>query len=284
MNRRAKATDFAPLLLMAGAILFGVGAAHSSARLWFRLCTLAALCGGLTLHHLGWRKAGLALLAVALTAYVALGAALDWSRPLDWAFYLLGTLASALALGGIRRGATRLRRERDYERQLRGELVDENAELRNLRSYQNDGMIYLRIARRHGLYVGLALWRLQNADELRRRMSEKDFAQLVRDVSRTLRGQLRYEDMIFLLDDTQVIWGTMHIANNPAVCEIVVNRLMGRLEALQVPVGLRPRFDTCAVLADNAAEVTPMGLLDEARRRIHAQPTTEDKEAPNQRQ
>ncbi|MDD3411623.1 MAG: hypothetical protein PHY12_12530 [Eubacteriales bacterium] len=283
MNRRAKATDFAPLLLMAGAILFGVGAAHSSARLWFRLCTLAVLCGGLTLHHLGWRKTGLALLAVALTAYVALGAALDWSRPLDWAFYLLGTLASALALGGIRRGATRLRRERDYERQLRGELVDESAELRNLRSYQNDGMIYLRIARRHGLYVGLALWRLQNADELRRRMGEKEFAQLVRDVSRTLRGQLRYEDMIFLLDDTQVIWGTMHIANNPAVCEIVVNRLMGRLEALQVPEGLRPRFDTCAVLADNAAEVTPMGLLDEARRRIHAQPTTEDKEAPNQR-
>ncbi len=265
-------SDFSPLLLAVAATLFGLAMGKTHGAIWVKIAGSLLLAGALAVRYLLSRKLGLYLLIGVCVAYVATGLIFEWSFRWSWIAFVGAAFLLDWLLGVTYVGTDALHRQLEYQRERseRGALVDESSQLRNLRSYQNDAGIYIRIAKRHHLSLGLVLWRLDNASELRRRVGESEYAQLIRRVSRQLRSSLRYEDMIFLIEDTSdtLLWGTLHVANSSDVCRIVERRLRGKLAKLELPEGMELRISTWGSVADDDVTLSPMDLLEAARAKM----------------
>ena len=190
----------------------------------------------------------------------------------SWLIYAVGTVVIDLLIGKVYRAFDALHRETEFGRTRlkQSSTVDESTQLRNVRAYLNDAMIFIRFTRRYKLHLGLILWRLDNTAVLRGVLGKEEFDLLIRQIAEKLRVSLRFEDMIFTFEDTQnrLTIGTLHVANNPDVCTIIEKRMRDMLDAFDSPQNLPLVFSTRSAMIDQIATDSPMALLERARERF----------------
>ncbi len=149
--------------------------------------------------------------------------------------------------------------------------IDMNTRLKNLRAFDLEGVIYMRIANRYNMHLTLLLWELRYPRELELILGKARMDELVGRISDTISGSLRTEDAVYLLDDKPHQWGTL-IFTNAVSHEVVVERVRKNIQALEleeVDKRRRPNFE----MRVGAAELTPdinsaLKLLEKAKRQM----------------
>jgi len=149
--------------------------------------------------------------------------------------------------------------------------IDMNTRLKNLRAFDLEGVIYMRIANRYNMHLTLLLWELRYPRELELILGRARMDELVGRISDTISSSLRTEDAVYLLDDKPYQWGTL-IFTNAVSHEVVVERVRKNIQALEledVDKRRRPNFE----MRVGAAEFTPdinsaLQLLDKAKKQM----------------
>lgn len=258
-----------PVLLVVTSTLVGV----ALGRTWGSFAVKAVACllmaCAFALRYIRDRKLGLFAEIALVALFAAVGLIFRCTSAWSIAIYAVGTVVIDLLIGKVFRAFDALQRETEFGRaQLKqSSTVDESTQLRNVRAYLNDAMIFIRFTRRYQLNLGLILWRLDNTSVLRGVLGKEEFDLLIRQIAEKLRVSLRFEDMIFTFEDKQnrLTIGTLHVANNPDVCAIVEKRMRAMLDAFDMPQNLPLTFSTRSALIDQIATDSPMALLERAR-------------------
>lgn len=261
--------DLSPVLLVVISTLVGV----ALGRTWGSFAVKAAAClcmaGAFALRHMKDKKLGLIAEIALVALYAAVGLFFRCTSHWSWLVYAVGTVVIDVLIGKVFRGVDALRRENEFERAQvkRSSTVDESTQLRNVRAYLNDAMIFIRFTRRYQLHLGLILWRLDNTAVLRGVLGKEEFDLLIRQIAEKLRVSLRFEDMIFAFEDkhSRLTIGTLHVANNPDVCAIVEKRMRALLDAFDMPQNLPLTISTRSAVIEQTDADSPFALLERAR-------------------
>lgn len=140
--------------------------------------------------------------------------------------------------------------------------------LENLYSFEDECVIYMRIAERYKMPLHLVVCDLRYENEVRRLMGRQKFEQQVQFISRVMRKTLRVEDSLFLLGDSPYLWGVIMFADEKGA-QIAVNRLKDKMaeeeKALANSVNVDLRFG--AVMYDGAKR-EPLEFLEKAKKRL----------------
>ncbi|MSS64057.1 GGDEF domain-containing protein [Velocimicrobium porci] len=148
-------------------------------------------------------------------------------------------------------------------------LYDEATGLENLYSFENECVIYMRIAERYKMSLILLVWELRYENEISRLMGKQKFAEQIKDISGVAQKSLRKEDSLFLLRDTPYLWGTI-MFTNPGGEAIVIDRLKKNLEEEQKNksgdnIQIDMRFGTAVYENGNQS---PLEFLEIAKKRL----------------
>ena len=149
--------------------------------------------------------------------------------------------------------------------------VDMNTKLKNLRAYDLEGFIYMRIATRYNMHLTLLIWELRYPRELEHILGKARMDQLVGRISDTISASLRAENAVYLLDDKPYQWGTM-IFTNITAHEIVVERVRKNIQALEltdVDKRRRPNIEMRVGVAEYTPDITSsLQLLEKAKKQM----------------
>ncbi len=265
-------SGLSPVLLVVTATLVGValGKTWGSFAIKTIACCLMALA--FALRYMKDRKFGLYLEIGLVAVYTLIGLIFRCTSPWSWLIFAVGTLIIDLLIGVVYRAFDALHRETEFGRaQLeQRNTIDESTQLRNVRAYLNDAMIFIRFTRRYQLHLGLILWRLDNTNLLRSVLGKVEFDQLIKQIAEKLRVSLRFEDMIFTFEDKQsrLTIGTLHVANNQDVCQIVEKRMRAMLDTLDLPQNIKLLFSTGSAMIEQIETDSPMALLERAKEKF----------------
>ncbi len=149
--------------------------------------------------------------------------------------------------------------------------VDMNTRLKNLRAFDMEGMIYMRIATRYNMNLFLLIWELRYPRELEHILGKARMDELVSRISDIISASLRTEDAVYLLDDKPYQWGTM-LFTNGASHEIVVERVRKNIQDLELDDVIkrrRPNFEMRVGVAEYTPDITSaLQLLDKAKKQM----------------
>ena len=173
-----------PMLLLAGLSMFLTYQKN------IKIGALAAACGTLVLH-----------VVLLLTHHS------DQWFPLLLLFAWI--LAVLVFCKSLRSAVDSLYAERDFLRaeNKRIAVVDELSQMRNLRAYLNDAPIYMKMAKRYHLSMVVLVWRLNNASRFECELHEMVYSETIRAVSSSIRRSVRLEDLTYMIDEKNSIWG-----------------------------------------------------------------------------
>ncbi len=149
--------------------------------------------------------------------------------------------------------------------------IDVTTRLKNLRAYDLEGFIYMRIATRYNMHLTLLIWELRYPRELEHILGKARMEDLVSRISETISASLRAEDAVYLLDDKPFQWGTL-IFTNVTAHEIVVERVRKNIQALELSdMGKRRRvsFEMRVGIAEYTPDITSsLKLLEKAKKQM----------------
>jgi GGDEF domain-containing protein len=149
--------------------------------------------------------------------------------------------------------------------------VDVNTRLKNLRAFDMEGFIYMRIATRYNMHLTLLIWELRYPRELEHILGKSRMVELVGRISEIISTSLRAEDAVYLLDDKPYLWGTL-IFTNVTAHEIVMERVRKNIQALELmDAGKRRRlnFEMQVGIAEYTPDITSsLQLLEKAKKQM----------------
>ncbi len=149
--------------------------------------------------------------------------------------------------------------------------IDVNTRLKNLRAFDLEGFIYMRIANRYSMHLTLLIWELRYPRELEHILGKSRMEELVCRISEVISSSLRAEDAVYLLDDKPFRWGTL-IFTNVTAHEIVVERVRKNIQALELSaVDKRRRlsFEMRVGIAEYTPDITSsLQLLEKAKKQM----------------
>jgi GGDEF domain-containing protein len=149
--------------------------------------------------------------------------------------------------------------------------IDLNTKLKNLRAFDMEGFIYMRIATRYNMHLTLLIWELRYPRELEHILGKSRMEELVCRISDVISASLRAEDAVYLLDDKPYQWGTL-IFTNVTAHEIVVERVRKNIQALDladVDKRRRPNIEMRVGIAEYTPDITSsLQLLDKAKKQM----------------
>lgn len=179
-------------------------------------------------------------------------------------------LAGMIALcKSLRSAVNSLFAERDFLRaeNKRIAVVDEFSQMRNLRAYLNDAPIYMKMAKRYNLSLVILVWRLNNALLFEQKLHEMVYEETIRQVSSSIRRSVRLEDLTYMIDEKNSIWGLVMFTNGDCI-QVIIDRIQKNLDAIDLKAdgGDTLRFDVSYGYEqyDTNEEVGAQTLLDRA--------------------
>ena len=111
--------------------------------------------------------------------------------------------------------------------------VDILTELKNMRGFEQECTVYMKIAKRYKLELVLLIWQVRYQNELSQMVGANGMETLVRRISKYIGETLREEDAVFILGDSPYLWGTLLFTNTSAT-EIITERVGKKLEEIEV--------------------------------------------------
>ncbi len=148
--------------------------------------------------------------------------------------------------------------------------VDDLTELRNIRGFEIDAMSYMKISKRYNMKLVLILWKFRYYKELEYAIGTESIPEAVRGVSDAIRDNLRTEDVVYLLDDTPYLWGTL-LFTNPEMTEVMVNRVKQSVFSVDLSKYTKqlPPLDlNVGVLEYEGEDITPFVFLGKAKEKL----------------
>ncbi len=148
--------------------------------------------------------------------------------------------------------------------------VDDLTELRNIRGFEIDALTYMKISKRYDMKLVLILWKFRYYKELGNAIGAQSIPEAVRGVSDAIRDNLRTEDVVYLLDDTPYLWGTL-LFTNPQMTEVMVNRVKQSVFSVDLSKYTKqpPPMDlNVGVLEYQGEDITPFAFLEKAKGKL----------------
>ncbi|MBE6906659.1 MAG: diguanylate cyclase [Ruminococcaceae bacterium] len=168
-----------------------------------------------------------------------------------------------------------LLQEKENER-LRSQLVrlsgvDSLTELKNMRSYERECHVYIKISRRYKMELVLLVWQFRFQRELAQMIGPGGLERLVKQVSKVITSCLREEDAVYLLDSSPYLWGTLLFTDSDSI-HVVIDRVEKQLEKIDLrdasgkrKIALDMRIGT---IRYSEQIDSPFQLLEQAKKRI----------------
>lgn len=249
------------------------------------LCAAAAIYLGFFVEHQTAGCAALCIALVALALVYIVGTrvsvvllALTWvgllvyellTPPVDTVTLALAAvwmIVQIIALSGQNVSMKTRQLQDDFSRTYdkRLMLLDEGTELRSMRAYLNDAELYMRISRRHALGLALMTWRIENADTLCQKLGNEDFAALRKALSDILRSSVRTEDMVYMLDEENCLWGSMMLTDVSKL-DSILSRIKPKLMTCFGKNQHDAQIEVRWAVFDPEADLSPLKLLEEAK-------------------
>ena len=149
--------------------------------------------------------------------------------------------------------------------------IDTITQLKNLRAYQNDAPIYMKIAKRYKLTLVLMTIRLYNGEDCLRTLGEHNFVSILKKISQCLRSTIRLEDISYGIDESHIMWAVLMLTKKEGI-EIVLERIRETLADIDteaiVGIKIALHFDyTYAVYAGDVDQ-SANALLQEAIKKL----------------
>jgi len=111
--------------------------------------------------------------------------------------------------------------------------VDALTGIKNMRGFEQDGLVYMKISHRYNLDLVLLVWEFRFQRELMRMIGAEGLEKLVVQISQIIGASLREEDEVFLLDDNPYMWGTL-LFTNTETTDIVIARVDSQLKKVDL--------------------------------------------------
>lgn len=111
--------------------------------------------------------------------------------------------------------------------------VDTLTELKNIRGFEQECTVYMKIAKRYNLELVLLIWQVRYQNELSKMVGVNGMEKLVRQISKRIGETLREEDAVFVLGDSPYLWGTL-LFTNTAATGIITERVGKRLKEIEI--------------------------------------------------
>ncbi len=149
--------------------------------------------------------------------------------------------------------------------------IDADTRLKNLRAFDMEGFIYMRIATRYNMHLTMLLWELRYPRELMHILGKPRMEELVGRISQVISSSLRAEDAVYLLDNKPHQWGTL-IFTNVTAHETVVERVRKNIQALELTDVVKRRrlnFEMRVGAAEYTPDITSsLQLLEKAKKQM----------------
>lgn len=149
--------------------------------------------------------------------------------------------------------------------------VDSLTELKNMRSYERECHVYIKISRRYKMELVLLVWQFRFQRELAQMIGPGGLERLVKQVSEVITSCLREEDAVYLLDNSPYLWGTLLFTDSDSV-HVVIERVEKHLEKIDLrdtsgkrKIALDMRVGT---IRYSEQVDSPFQLLEQAKKRI----------------
>ena len=276
-NRTSAVTDIAFLLLlglMFVAILFVAGDAEHFGINAGNLCVASALA---IFAYFTTLTAGLAANIVLIFGYMSYVIYMSLTRGTAVEnytyFFVVWTPLFTSCIAVFGQQTNRLHMSLAHLDAQIQELVtiDANTRLRNLRAYDLEGYVYMRIAARYSMRLTLILWELRYPREMEQLLGKARMAQLAVQISETISSSLRAEDAVYLLDDKPFRWGTL-LFTSMAAHEIAVERVRSNIQALELKGENKRRrisLEMRVGIAEYTKDITSsLQLLEKAKKQM----------------
>jgi len=160
--------------------------------------------------------------------------------------------------------------EKAQEQLQRLSGVDALTELKNMRGFEQECNVYMKISRRYNMELVLLVWQFRYQRELSQMIGEEGLQKLVVQVSQIIAACLREEDAVFMLDNDPYLWGTLLFTNAEAT-HIIIERVQKELEHIELKSGsgkhllaldMRVGTARCSELVQS-----PFHFLEQAKKR-----------------
>lgn len=102
--------------------------------------------------------------------------------------------------------------------------IDDVTQLNNLLAYERDARVYMNLSGRYKIPLVLLLWRLRAQGDLERLLSREEISEALSHISDAIKGSLRGEDLVYLVDKEPYIWAVL-LFTDPKSTGIVQKRV-----------------------------------------------------------
>ncbi|TCL41900.1 GGDEF domain-containing protein [Harryflintia acetispora] len=186
-------------------------------------------------------------------------------------FWILWTPAMTVAVHLFTHYTARLDQENEKLRRQLTKLsgVDTLTELKNMRGFERDATVYMKISRRYNMELMLIVWEFRYQRELRQIIGAQNLERVVQQVSGAISSSLRAEDAVYLLSDDPYAWGTLLFTNAESV-HVVIERVESRIRQIELR-DMSGKHDIYLDMRVGSASLdektdSPLLFLEQARR------------------
>lgn len=176
-------------------------------------------------------------------------------------FWIIWPFLMNMALAGFTWQKRSMEQEiKDLRRKLdKFVTIDEVTQMNNLLAFERDAAMYMNISRRYHMDLVLFLWSLEE-QTAKRGTGRQDTAGLVTFISDSIKGSLRGEDLVYVVNTQPYIWGTL-LFTNPEAVDLIQRRVDDSLAGAEFNGITMSR----SVLIYDGTKRSPLSFLTEAK-------------------
>ncbi|MHC1771100.1 MAG: GGDEF domain-containing protein [Flexilinea sp.] len=192
--------------------------------------------------------------------------------PVSWNiyFWILWSPLMTVAVAMYTAQTTALQSENETLRSQLNKvsMVDLKTGLRNLRDFENETNVYMKISARYNMPLELIVWKLRYQSDLEKMMEHNDMENVIRMISDEISTSLREEDSVFLISDDPYEWAVL-LFTDQQNGKIVIDRIQNNIANLNFSEYTKqkvlPIDMELSIKPYDQQRITPLSFLESAR-------------------
>jgi GGDEF domain-containing protein len=192
--------------------------------------------------------------------------------PVSWNiyFWILWSPLMTVAVAMYTAQTTALQSENETLRNQLNKvsMVDLKTGLRNLRDFENETNVYMKISARYNMPLELIVWKLRYQSDLEKMMEHNDMENVIRMISDEISTSLREEDSVFLINDDPYEWAVL-LFTDQQNGKIVIDRIQNNIANLNFSEYTKqkvlPIDMELSIKPYDQQRITPLSFLESAR-------------------
>lgn len=228
-------------------------------QLTYHACLLSITMGIFIVVYYAGIEIGLIFLlpfAAGVAAFLVVSGLRTGEANLSGWFWVFWPLASAAALHQFVKNSRRIEKEKDALAVSLSQLAifDEEAGMHNLLAFERDARVYMGIAQRYRIKLGLLLWKMDAIDKKNGGLP---------GISQRIKEGMRKEDLIYIIDKKEGIFGILVFFHESVELPFL-------LEEMEERIGIvNEEKLRSAYLEYENDMVTPLAFLAECRNLLY---------------